>query len=110
MGQEIGRRPKLDAEPRGPEAVPDEHEAFNAVVGEAIRKARREHSWTQAFLAKQARLSPNYIARLGRGELGPSPFVASRICGALGIELEILLGAPAGGVAPRKTPRRRAAG
>src|SRR5689334_17974344 len=108
MGQESGRRPKfdLDTSPRTPEAAQDEHHAFNTVVGEGIRKARQEHGWTQAFLADQARLSPNYIARLERGELGPSLFVANRICEALAIPLEDLVletRPPAAGGAGRKT-------
>lgn len=112
MGTEqSGRRPKFDPEqPR--EAKPtegqDEHRSFNTIVGEAIRRARQEHGWTQAFLAEQAGLSPNYVARLERGELGPSLFVASRICDALGIEIDALVipGGPAG----RKTTgtKRRA--
>jgi transcriptional regulator with XRE-family HTH domain len=109
MGQESGRRPKFDLESRAPETdAQDEHQAFNTVVGEAIRKARQEHGWTQAFLAEQARLSPNYIARLERGELGPSLFVANRICEALALDLEVLVGSPGGGT--RKTAKRRAAG
>jgi transcriptional regulator with XRE-family HTH domain len=110
MAQESGRRPKFDLESRAPEAVQDEHQAFNTVVGEGIRKARQEHGWTQAFLAEQARLSPNYIARLERGELGPSLFVANRICEALAIDLEVLVGPPAGGASTRKTAKRRATG
>jgi transcriptional regulator with XRE-family HTH domain len=110
MAHESGRRPKFDLESRQqPEAGQDEHHAFNTVVGEGIRKARQEHGWTQAFLAEQARLSPNYIARLERGELGPSLFVANRICEALAIDLEVLVGPPPG-AATRKTAKRRATG
>jgi transcriptional regulator with XRE-family HTH domain len=107
MGQESARRPKLEPESRAPEAAQDEHQAFNTVVGEGIRKARQEHGWTQAFLAEQARLSPNYIARLERGELGPSLFVANRICEALAIDLEVLVG-PSPDGATRRTARRKA--
>ena len=110
MGQESGRRPKFDLESHAPEGEQDEHQAFNAVVGEGIRKARQEHGWTQASLAEKARLSPNYIARLERGELGPSLFVANRICEALGIEFDMLVGAPATGATTRKTAKRRVAG
>ena len=110
MGQESGKRPKFDVETKtpskAPEAREDEHHAFNNVVGEGIRKARQEHGWTQAFLADQAGLSPNYIARLERGELGPSLFVAARICEALSIALEELVGAPAGVVRKTTTKRR----
>ena len=107
MGQESGR-PKVDvaARPAAADDGADEHQAFNAVVGEGIRKSRQEHGWTQAFLAEQARLSPNYVARLERGELGPSLFVANRICEALGIELQLLVGSPD---PARKTVRRRSA-
>lgn len=109
MGQETGRRPKFDPEARSAEVSQDDHKAFNSVVGEGIRRSRQEHGWTQAFLAEQAGLSPNYIARLERGELGPSLFVANRICEALGIDLEVLVGAPAG-AGSRKTAKRRASG
>jgi transcriptional regulator with XRE-family HTH domain len=100
MGQENGRK----SESVRPEAAPDEHRAFNTTVGEAIRRARQEHGWTQAFLAEQAGLSPNYIARLERGELGPSLFVASRICEALQIDIDQLV-AP-GGMGRMKTGKR----
>lgn len=111
MGQESGRRPKFDLEARTPDGAQDEHHAFNTIVGEGIRRARQEHGWTQAFLADQARLSPNYIARLERGELGPSLFVANRICEALAIPIEDLVGGPPGGAASKKTTaKRRAAG
>src|SRR4051812_25965662 len=113
MGQESGKRPKFDLESRdarNPDGAQDEHQAFNTVVGEGIRRARQEHGWTQAFLADQAKLSPNYIARLERGELGPSLFVANRICEALSIPLEELVGPPAGGAGRKTTAKRRAAG
>ncbi len=110
MGQETGKRPRFDPDAKtpskSPEAIQDEHQAFNTVVGDGIRRARQEHGWTQAFLADQAGLSPNYIARLERGELGPSLFVANRICGALGISLDELVGAP-GGASGRKTATKR---
>jgi ribosome-binding protein aMBF1 (putative translation factor) len=110
-GQETGRRPKYDPEQRdarGSSEEPDEHRAFNLVVGEAIRRYRQEHGWTQAHLAEQAGLSPNYIARLERGELGPSLFVANRICTALAIELGALV-TPTGSGAPKKTTTKRRA-
>ena len=114
MGQESGRRPKFDPEQREPSRATDEqdeHRSFNVMVGEAIRRSRQEHGWTQAFLAEQAGLSPNYIARLERGELGPSLFVANRICGALSIELEVLVTPIPGGAAvqTRKVTTKRKA-
>jgi ribosome-binding protein aMBF1 (putative translation factor) len=119
MAQESGKRPKFEIDARNASPLPgapDEHQAFNTVVGEGIRKARQEHGWTQAHLADQARLSPNYIARLERGELGPSLFVANRICEALTIPLEELVGSGSSndaartGAARKTTAKRRATG
>lgn len=64
---------------------------FNAIVGESIRRARQSHGWTQAALAERAGLSPNYVARLERGELGASLFVATKICDALGVSIDSLM-------------------
>lgn len=110
MVEESGRRPKFASDTGGASGEPDEHRAFNATVGEAIRRARQAHGWTQASLAERAGLSPNYIARLERGELGPSLFVANRICGALAIDLVVLV-TPTDGPAPpaRQTTLKRRA-
>jgi transcriptional regulator with XRE-family HTH domain len=110
VGQESGRRPKFDPD-RVARDGDNDPKVFNAGVGEAIRRARQEHGWTQAFLAEQASLSPNYIARLERGELGPSLFVANQICQALGIDIDTLVVPPTGGQQTRRTTaKRRAAG
>lgn len=110
MVEESGRRPKVDPEAQGRGAAHDEHESFNSVVGEGIRRARQERGWTQASLAERARLSPNYVARLERGELGPSLIVAARICGALAIPIDGLVGPPSGVASDRKSAatKRRA--
>ena len=76
------------------------------MVGEAVRRARQARGWTQAQLALEAGFSPNYIARLERGELGPSLFVANQLCGALGIDVDALT-TP---TAATRTTRRRIAG
>jgi transcriptional regulator with XRE-family HTH domain len=102
MIERSGRRPKLArSTPPAAEADPKE---FAASVGEAIRVARQQYGWTQVELAEAAALSPNYIARLERGELGASLFVARQICEALDIDLEALL-APPGNV--QRTGKRR---
>ena len=69
----------------------NEHVIFNRAVGAAIRLARQKNGWTQAGLAERAELSPNYIARLERGELGPSLFVARKLSAALGIVVDVLV-------------------
>jgi len=78
--------------PPAPEdGTPSLERAFVASVGVAIRRGRRARGWTQIELASEARLSSNYIARLERGELGPSLYVAHRIARALGVQLDALL-------------------
>ena len=89
-----------------PPARQDDPKAFAASVGEAVRRARQSLAWTQAKLAEQAGFSPNYIARLERGELGPSFFVAHQLCEALGIDAGALL-SDAG---PATRTRRRVVG
>jgi transcriptional regulator with XRE-family HTH domain len=64
---------------------------FTERVGDAIRAARRTREWTQAELALRAGLSSNYVARLERGELGASLWVAHRIASALGTTVDALI-------------------
>ncbi len=71
-----------------------EQAAFAERVGGSIRAARHVRGWTQVELAEQASLSSNYVARLERGELGPSLWVAHRIARALGVTLDALLASP----------------
>jgi transcriptional regulator with XRE-family HTH domain len=102
---QTGRRPKYDPARRSSEAPSDPNE-FAAAVGECIRRARLDHRWTQAELADRAGLSANYVARLERGELGPSLFVAFRLAEALETHVEALI---SGGPQPRRTGKRRIA-
>jgi transcriptional regulator with XRE-family HTH domain len=85
---DFGRRPKPDA-PRRAAEVTTEAE-FAVAVGDGIRRARQQLGLTQVELAERADLSPNYVARLERGELGPSLWVAFRLAEALGVEVESL--------------------
>ena len=85
---------------------PSDPNEFAITVGESIRSARQEQGWTQASLAERAELSVNYVARLERGELGPSLFVASRLASALGMPLEALV---SGKSTTRATGKRRIA-
>lgn len=108
VGDRSGRRAKFETTPRerrDESEERDEYRAFNTVVGEVIRRARQGHGWTQVMLAERAGLSANYVARLERGELGPSLFVAHRIALALGIGIDALVtptGAPGGARRPGK--------
>jgi transcriptional regulator with XRE-family HTH domain len=81
-----------------PSLPPDELDprGLASVVGASIRGLRQERGWTQVDLATAWSLSPNYIARLERGELGPSLLVALQIAGALGVDVNTLIAPPAG--------------
>lgn len=61
------------------------HLAFNGEVGRTLRRLRLTRVLTQAKLAELADISANYVARLERGELGPSLAVATRLSAALGV-------------------------
>lgn len=63
----------------------DAHLVFNDEVGRTLRRLRLARTLTQARLAELAELSTNYVARLERGELGPSLSVATRLSVALGV-------------------------
>ncbi|HEY1955234.1 MAG TPA: helix-turn-helix transcriptional regulator [Polyangiaceae bacterium] len=101
MAAQTGKRLRTDA---GWTGEADSHE-FASTVGERIRVARQQRGWTQVELAEAAGLSSNYVARLERGELGASLFVAMRIAEALGLGLDVL--AQAQPAATRTTTKRR---
>jgi transcriptional regulator with XRE-family HTH domain len=82
----------------------DDAKTFAAVVGDGVRRHRQALGWTQVQLAEAAGLSPNYVARLERGELGPSFFVAHQLSRTLGIPVNDLA------EIPQRTTRRRIAG
>ncbi len=108
MAEQTGRRLRRDnvVPPSGAGGdASEDTSGFAAGVGERIRALRQQHGWTQVELAEVAALSPNYIARLERGELGASLYVASRIAEALGTSID-KLAAPA---ARAKSTKRRVA-
>lgn len=102
--------PEVPSPPRASSSAPapavDERQ-FAAVVGEAIRTARQQLGMTQVQVAERAGLSSNYVARLERGELGPSLFVATRLAEALEVTVDHLVSG-GGGQAVRTTTRRKA--
>jgi transcriptional regulator with XRE-family HTH domain len=73
-----------------PAAWATDPKSFAAVVGESLRRHRQAAGWTQVQLAEAAGLSPNYVARLERGELGASLFVAYQLSRTLGISVRDL--------------------
>jgi len=60
-------------------------------VGAALRAHRLARGLTQAALAEQAKLTANFLARVERGELGLSLYVADRLARVLGCELPALV-------------------
>ena len=98
VSERSGVRARGDKEPVG------DADAFTHAVGEAIRRARQERGWTQVELAEAAGLSSNYVARLERGEVGPSLFVAQKLCEALDTDLDALTAPPRA----RNTTKKRA--
>ncbi len=89
-------------------SAPQTEAEFAVAVGEAIRRARQVLGVTQAELAARAGLSANYVARLERGELGPSLWVAARLCEALEVHVESLVTrqtAPPPGTGKRRIER-----
>lgn len=103
MSEQTGRRIRADRE------VETEPGDFATVVGERIRTARQHRGWTQVELAEASGLSGNYIARLERGELGASLFVASRIAEALGTTIDKLIAAPGARSTTQRSGKRRIA-
>ena len=77
---------------------------FAARFGEGIRAARQSRSWTQVKLAEAAGLSSNYVARLERGELSASLFVAFQLCTALESDVVTIFNAARGGLLARNRP------
>ena len=87
-----GRRPRSTTEG----ALTSEE--FAARFGEGIRAARQSRAWTQVQLAEAAGLSSNYVARLERGELSASLFVAHQLCSALDSDVVAIFNLPRSGL------------
>jgi UDP-N-acetylglucosamine 1-carboxyvinyltransferase len=84
----------------------DLSQAFAFNLGEKIRVARQKKGWTQVDLAHAAGLSSNYVARLERGEIGVSLYVATCIAEAVGLSVADLARAPI----PPRSPTKRGVG
>lgn len=57
-----------------------------------MRRRRLKLGWSQAKLAAMAKTSPNTVARLERGEGGPSLSMAQALAAALHCRIEDLIG------------------
>ena len=64
---------------------------LRTVLGDVLRRARREQRRTLADVARAARVSMPYLSEVERGRKEVSSEVLAAICAALGIELAELL-------------------
>lgn len=64
---------------------------FFKSVGARLKAERTSAGLTQAKLAEKAGVSPNFIARLERGELGMSLLTARKLSQAFGVGVDDLL-------------------
>ena len=64
---------------------------LRSMIGEVLRRTRREQGRTLADVAEQAKVSLPYLSELERGLKEGSSEVLAAICDALGIELSALL-------------------
>lgn len=60
----------------------------NVEIGARIRSRREARKFTQELLAKRANLSPGFIARVERGEIGMSLSSAVAVARALAISVD----------------------
>lgn len=60
-------------------------------VGDEIRKAREDKSWTQEKLAEKVNLTPQSISDIERGVMGPSLYTFYNLCVVLGVSGDQLL-------------------
>ena len=64
--------------------------AGTETLGQKIRQARELHGWSQAELARRARLTQSYLCYLEQDEREPSLSIAARLARELEIPLEEL--------------------
>ena len=60
------------------------------VLGQRLRKARKERSFTQEKLAQQTGVSVRHIAKIEKGTMNPSFEIVVLLCKALNITLDSL--------------------
>ena len=62
------------------------------LLGENVRKARKEQGMSQEELAFRAGMKRSYLSDLERGTRNPTVRVLGRLAQALGIQPEVLIG------------------
>lgn len=76
----------------------------NLVLGDTIRKVRKERRISQSRLAEMIDKSPTFVSRLERGEKGPSLDTLVLIADCLGVSLDTLLDKNRSFLLKEKTP------
>lgn len=80
--------------------VEDEHDSLNGrrrkrsyevIIGERIRRLRREANLSQEELGQSSGMSTSYISRLETGEVNPTIDALSRIVRVFGLSIDGLL-------------------
>ena len=61
-------------------------------LGKTLRTLRRRRGWTQVALAKKARITQGYLARVEAGTRTPTLPMLKRLAGALRVSLGRLVG------------------
>jgi transcriptional regulator with XRE-family HTH domain len=75
-----------------------------ALIGRNVRVARAQQGISRRMLARRAKVEPQTIDKLERGESTfPSVYVVRRVAGALGLTIDKLIREPL----PARTPRQR---
>ena len=67
-------------------------EPWEMHLGKTLRTLRRRRGWTQVALAKRARITQGYLARVEAGTRTPTLPVLKRLARALGVTLGRLVG------------------
>jgi transcriptional regulator with XRE-family HTH domain len=72
----------------------DQDEQIALKLGAALRELRRTRGWSQATLAEKLDVSVDYVGLLERGERLPALGMLVHVARTLGVQVEVLLGAP----------------
>jgi transcriptional regulator with XRE-family HTH domain len=65
--------------------------SFKNEIAKIFKEAREKNGWTQEEVAKKAKVSVNYYARIERADPMPRGDVLDRIAKALGIKIKLPL-------------------
>lgn len=60
---------------------------YRIIIGENLKKLRKELDWSQEDLADKAKINPAYYGRIERGEMNVTLDSLEKLCDALEVEL-----------------------